>query len=238
MSIAEYIDHTNLKPMTIHRDIIKLCEEAKEFGFRAVCVNPYWIDLVKKQSDVKIATVVGFPLGANSVGCKVHETQVAIIEGVNEIDMVWNLGAFKNAEYLKTRLEIQAIAKITKPAGVMLKVIVEACYLDEDELVKAYQVVEDGGADCIKTSTGFGTQGANFNDVKVWRNLGDLKIKASGGIRTFLTAKGFIKIGADILGTSHGVLIVQEERRSQIKPLEPFESNFPNPCQTDDFPTS
>jgi len=132
VSIAEYIDHTNLKPTAIARDITKLCNEAIDYNFRAVCINPCQVALAVKQlenTDTKIATVVGFPLGANDIVCKVHETRVAISRGADEIDMVLNLGAFKNAEYVWARQEIEAVAAIAK--DIKLKVIVEVCYLDQ-----------------------------------------------------------------------------------------------------------
>lgn len=219
MSIAKHIDHTNLKPTAIVRDIDKLCNEAIEHNFRAVCVHPIWIGRAKvhlENTDIKIATVVGFPLGANDIVCKVHEARIAISRGANEIDMVWNLGAFKNAEYNWAQKEIEAVAAIAK--DIKLKVIVEVCYLDLSELIKAHRIVRDGGADCIKTSTGFGPSGATFLSIATWKGLGGLEIKAAGGIRSYYTADEYIRIGADILGTSHGVAIVQDEKnRDKLK---------------------
>lgn len=216
MSIAEYIDHTNLKPTATHSDIVKLCDEARDYGFRGICINPCWVSVTEKElKDIEIVTVIGFPLGANCVETKIFEVEVATVNGATEIDVVWNLGAFKNRKYLQV---VEELVKIVDIAMVPVKVIVEACYLDESELIKAYQIVKDSGADYIKTSTGFGPQGATHLAVATWKKLGDLKnsdnlkIKAAGGIRMYQSAKEFIRIGADVLGTSHGVLMVQEEK--------------------------
>lgn len=222
MSIAEHIDHTNLKPFATEIDIIKLCQEAKEYKFRAVCVNPCWINLVNYQlinSDVKIVTVVGFPLGANCTFTKMNEVVPAISHGANEIDMVWNLGFFKGGKYLTVVEEITKIVDLAYHSGVLVKVIVETCYLNADEIIKAHQIVKDGGAEYIKTSTGFGLEGARPVDIETWKKLGGLKIKASGGIKTYQQATDFIGIGADILGTSSGVSIVKEESGLKPKPV-------------------
>lgn len=215
MSIAQHIDHTNLKATATPADIVKLCNEAIEYGFRAVCVHPRYTHLAKQclvNSDIKIATVVGFPLGANHLVVKVYESRIAANEGANELDIVWDLGHFKDKKYLTVLKELQAIVDTVHPMGVLVKVIVETCYLNYDEIIKAWQIVRDSGAYCIKTSTGFSLTGAEYPTIKTWADLGDLKIKASGGIKRYGQARNFISMGADILGTSHGIHIVQEER--------------------------
>jgi len=213
----KYIDHTNLKPYATTRDIIVLCEEALYYNFRAVCVHPSWVSLAAKaleNTDIKIAAVIGFPLGANCSIFKLAEAIDVIKKGANEIDMVWNLGLFKDGKYLKVRDEITKIVELNVP----VKVIVETCYLDSDELSKAYQIVRDSGAFCIKTSTGFGPKGAEYSTVKFWKTfLGGLKIKAAGNIRSYDSAKKFIEVGADFLGTSQGIAIMRGEKDANSK---------------------
>jgi len=213
-----HIDHTNLKPNATQIDIAKLCEEARQYNFRAVCVHPSWVATVKdylRDTDIKIATVVGFPLGANRTTTKVFEATESFERGTDEIDMVWNIGLFKNGKYLKVMYEIEQIVDIDKE--ILVKVIVETCYLTMGELVKAYQIVKDSGAYCIKTSTGFAPQGAEYSTVKLWKGLGDLKIKAAGGIRSYQQAQNFIEAGANFLGTSHGVAIMEGENNANSK---------------------
>ncbi len=215
MSIAQNIDHTNLKATATSGDIIKLCGEAEYQSFRAVCVNPQYVHLVKQclvNPDIKVATVIGFPLGANHLAVKVYESQIAANEGANELDVVWNLGLFKDQKYLAVMKELQSIVDIVHSMGVLVKVIVETCYLNYAETCSAWQIVKDSGAYCIKTSTGFGPEGAVYYIVARWKELGNLKIKASGDIKSYAQAKNFIEVGADILGTSHGIHIVQGEK--------------------------
>ena len=211
--IAQHIDHTNLKATATPADIIKLCGEAEVHNFRAVCMQPQYVNLAKQylaNSDIKIATVIGFPLGANHYAVKVYESQIASNEGANELDVVWNLGLFKDQKYLATMKELQGIVDAVYPMGVLVKVIVETCYLDYAETCSAWQIVKDSGAYGIKIVTGFRPEGAAKSAaIKIWKELGNLKIKASGGIKNYNQAKNFIEMGADILGTSHGVHIVQ-----------------------------
>ncbi len=210
--ITQHIDHTNLKATATPGDIIKLCGEAEDHNFRAVCVHPQYIQLAKQCSDIKIATVIGFPLGANHYAVKVYASQIAANDGANELDVVWNLGYFKDQKYLATMKELQGIVDCTHLSGVLVKVIVETCYLDYDETCTAWQIVKDSGAFCIKTSTGFGPEGAKYVDIARWKLLGNLKIKASGGIKDYNQARKFVTMGADILGTSSGIHIVQGEK--------------------------
>lgn len=235
--IHKHIDHINLKPIATEMDIIQLCNEAKIHNFRAVCVHPCRINLAARRlanSPVKIATVVGFPLGANCFTSKCAEAAWVTAQGIDEIDMVWNLGRFKESKYLLVLEEITRIVEEAFRSGTIVKVIVETCYLDNNEIRKAHQIVKDSGAQYIKTSTGFGANpddiglcGAYLPDIITWKHLGGLKIKASGGIKAYNIAKDFIAAGADVIGTSSGVKIVEEE--------DVFESSsFPN----EDFPVS
>lgn len=205
------IDHTNLKPNATDTDIFALCADAIFHDFRGVCVLPYYVkQAVDYQrhhyADYKISTVIGFPLGCTYKETKYNEAVIAINDGVTELDMVWNQAAFANKHYLKVVKDITAIVQL----GVPVKVIVEECYLSES-IILAHQIVKDSGAFCIKTSTGTAKGGATYSTVRMWRDLGGLKIKASGGIRNYITAKAFVDVGADIIGTSHGVTIIGEK---------------------------
>ena len=211
--IAQHIDHTNLKATARTGDIAILCGEAIEYDFRAVCVNPQYVHVAKQCSDIKIATVIGFPLGANHYAVKVYESQIAANDGANELDVVWNLGLFKDQKYLAVMKELQSIVDTVHPMGVLVKVIVETCYLDYAETCSAWQIVKDSGAYGIKIVTGFRPEGAAKSAaIKIWADLGNLKIKASGGIKNYAQARNFVEMGADILGTSHGIHIVQGEK--------------------------
>jgi deoxyribose-phosphate aldolase len=213
--IAKYIDHTLLKPEARREEISKLCQEAKENKFFAVCVNPYHVRQAVKElasSDVRVATVIGFPLGANLTDIKIAETQRAIAEGAEEIDMVINVGALKDGDVNYITEEIKAIVKVAK--GHLVKVIIEADLLTDDEKRKATKACVDAGAGMVKTSTGFvkDGKGATVEDIKLIKEtLADAKlgIKASAGIRDGEKAKALIEAGATRLGTSAGVSIVQ-----------------------------
>lgn len=210
---SRHIDHANLKPFA---DINKLCEEALTYKFRGICVHPCNVSIaagILVNTDIKIVTVVGFPLGANTTESKIFEAKEAIGNGADEIDVVWDIGAFKAAEYLRTTVQLASIVEAAKDShDCMVKVIVEICYLSQDEVKKAYQVVSDSGADYIKTSTGFGPKVWNSLSISTWNRLkGNLKIKASGGIDNYNVAQYFLNLGADIIGTSHGVKIMEEK---------------------------
>jgi len=211
MNIAKYIDHTILKPTATETDIAKLCREAKKYGFFAVCVNPGRVVLAKKllkNSDVKIASVIGFPLGANSTKIKVEETKEAVKNGADEIDMVMNIGTFKEKDYQHVRQDIKAIVSAARKP---VKVIIETCYLSKAEIKKACQIAKAAGAAFVKTSTGFGSGGATIEDVKLMRKIVGKKIgvKASGGVKDYEAALAMIKAGANRLGTSSGIQIVE-----------------------------
>lgn len=207
-----YIDHTLLKSTATKEDIIKLCDEAKQYNFFSVCVNSCYAAFAKdqlKDSDVKVCCVIGFPLGAMSTEAKVAETKIALKDGAHEIDMVLNVGLLKSKDFDAVWKDIEAV-KSCMPNNT-LKVILETCYLEELEIIKASELAIQSGADFIKTSTGFGTGGATIEDVKLMKSVckSCVKIKASGGIRDTKTALEYINLGVDRLGTSSGIAIIE-----------------------------
>ncbi len=211
MDLNKYIDHTLLKPTATKNDIIQLCNEAKKHDFFSVCVNSSYVKLAKKElkkTDVKICSVIGFPLGAMSAKAKVYEAKQALKDGADEIDMVINVGFLKSKAFKKIEKEIRSIKKIMPKNN--LKVILETCYLSKEEILNASELALNAKADFIKTSTGFGTGGATIEDVKLMNSVakGKMKIKASGGIKDFKTAKEYIDLGVERLGTSSGIAIV------------------------------
>jgi len=211
MGLNKFIDHTLLKATATKNDIIHLCEEAKEYQFFSVCVNSSYIKLAKKhlkKSGVKVCGVVGFPLGAMSTKAKVYEAKKAIKDGADEIDMVINVGFLKGESFKIVEKEIRAIKKIMPKK--VLKVILETCYLNDDEIIKASELALNAKADFIKTSTGFGTRGASLEDVKLMQRVAGtkMKIKASGGIKDAKTAQQYIDLGVERLGTSSGIAII------------------------------
>lgn len=215
MNIAKMIDHTLLKPQAEKSDIEKLCNEAKQYEFISVCINPYFVDLaysLLKDTDVKVCTVIGFPLGANTIESKVYEAVDAIKRGAAEIDMVLNIGALKSGDYGYVKREIEAVVKAAKSYGdIIVKVILETCYLTDEEKIKACKITVDAGADFVKTSTGFGTGGATVEDVRLMRNAvgEEFGVKASGGVKTVEAAKAMIEAGANRIGASAGIQIVE-----------------------------
>ncbi|WP_350285704.1 deoxyribose-phosphate aldolase [uncultured Croceitalea sp.] len=211
MKLAPYIDHTNLKPDATVEDIKQLCEEAILYGFKAVCVNgchiPLTVDILGA-TNVKIATVIGFPLGAMSTTTKVFEAKDAIAKGVDEVDMVLNIGWLKSGMDVQVKEEIAQVKSVI--GDKVLKVILETCYLTDDEKEHASRLSVAAGADFIKTSTGFGSGGATFIDVQLMKTVvGDkAQIKASGGIRDRETALKYIELGVTRIGTSSGPKLV------------------------------
>lgn len=213
MNIASKIDHTLLKAEATEDMIEVLCKEAMEFSFAAVCVNPYYVKKAKeflKDSNIKVATVIGFPLGANIKEVKSFEAQKAVEDGADEIDMVINIGALKNKDYEYVKDDIKAVVEAVKGKAIV-KVIIETCLLDEEEKIKACELSKEAGADFVKTSTGFSTGGATVEDIKLMKaTIGDsMDIKASGGIRDFDTAKAMIEAGASRIGASSSVKIIK-----------------------------
>ncbi len=211
MKIEKYIDHTNLKMEATKEDIAKLCEEAREYGFKTVCIHPFYVSYAKsllKDSEVGVCTVIGFPLGMNTTDCKVYEAKEAVKNGADEIDMVINVGVLKDKAYDYVKEEIIKIKECIydKP----LKVIVETSLLTEEELITMTKICSEVKVNFIKTNTGFGKRGVIVCDVKTMNvhKSKELEIKASGGIKTFEQAQELIDAGATRLGASSGVAIV------------------------------
>ncbi len=218
--IASYIDHTLLKPEATPAEIEKLCKEAREFHFAAVCVNPPYVKQcgeLLRGSNVAVAVVVGFPLGAHTTQAKVFETQQAIIDGATEIDMVINIGALKSKQDKLVLDDIRAVVDAAHRQGAIVKVIVEAALLTDEEKVRACKLAKEASADFVKTSTGFGPGGATVHDVELMSQAvnHELGVKAAGGIRTLEQAEAMIRAGATRIGASAGVKIVEESRGSK-----------------------
>ena len=212
MGLNKYIDHTILKATASGTDVQKLCEEAIEHEFYSVCVNGCYVVDAKhllQGTDVKIAAVVGFPLGAMTTAAKIFEAKEAVENGASEIDMVINVAKLKDGEFKYVENEIRQIKEAI--GDNVLKVIIETCYLTDEEKVKACELSLAAKADFVKTSTGFGTDGATYEDVKLMKSVvGDnAKVKASGGVRDKETAQKYINLGAERLGTSSGIDIVK-----------------------------
>jgi deoxyribose-phosphate aldolase len=214
--LAKIIDHTKLKPYEHKQKIKKLCEEALNYNFAAVCVHSCWADLcstILKGSDVKTCCVVGFPLGASATDIKVHETEYVIKRGAEEIDMVINIGAVKEKNFEFVFKDISAVVKSAKAYSkdIVVKVIIETGYLTDDEKVTVCRIARDAQADFVKTSTGFGPMGALPSDIRLMRaTVGkDMGVKAAGGITDFRSAMRCIEAGANRLGTSSGINIIE-----------------------------
>lgn len=211
--IARFIDQSLLKPQATETDIIKLCKSAIKYNFYSVCVNPYYVPLcnaILKGSETKVTTVIGFPLGMTVKDAKIYEAKQAILHGADELDIVMNIGAAKSGNWDYVGEELLEIISATKSA--VHKVIIEACYLTEEEKIVATKVASLFGAKFIKTSTGFGTKGATIKDVRLIKKiLGDrAEVKAAGGVKTLSQVLQFIKAGAMRIGTSAGVEIMKE----------------------------
>ncbi len=214
-SVAKIIDHTQLKPEATCAQVIKLCDEAREFGFGAVMLNPCYVELAHSRlqgSSVKVGTVIGFPLGATLASVKRFEAAEALKLGAVEIDMVQNIGALKSGNRDLVSSEIRALAELAHGRGALLKVILEMGLLSEEEKVIACELSEKAGADFVKTSTGFLGGVAAVADVALMHRTVKIGVKASGGIRTAADAKAMIEAGASRLGTSAGVNIIRELR--------------------------
>lgn len=212
MSVNSYIDHTLLKADANEEQIHALIDEAKEYQFASVCVNPTWVKTAAnalKDSSVKVCTVIGFPLGASTTTVKAFEAKDAIANGADEIDMVINIGALRSRNYKLVEDDIKAV--VESSGTKLVKVIIETCLLTDDEKVKACQLAKSAGADFVKTSTGFSTGGATIEDIALMRKTvgPDMGVKASGGARTLEAAQAFIKAGANRIGTSSGVAIMK-----------------------------
>jgi deoxyribose-phosphate aldolase len=211
-NLSSMIDHTLLKPDATVEQIKKLCTEARENKFASVCINPYYIPLAVeclRGSGVTVCTVIGFPLGATTTRTKVAEAKEAVENGAGEVDMVINIGALKSGDMDAVRNDIESVVIAVKGRA-LVKVIIETCLLTDEEKVKACSIAKIAGADFVKTSTGFSTGGATVEDVKLMRQVvgTDMGVKASGGIRSYATAMDMINAGANRLGTSSGIKII------------------------------
>ena len=217
MSIAKNIDHTVLKPNTTLADIQKVCNEAKEYFFAAVCIPPYFVSnayAILENSDIKIATVIGFPFGYNHHTAKFKEVEKAVAEGANEIDMVMNIAAFKNDDYDYIKEEVQTVLQAVSKTNIVLKVIIETGLLSDEEIVECCDLYKNYPVNFLKTSTGYAEKGASLDTVSLMRKHlpGHIKIKASGGIKTFEFANALLNAGASRLGCSASVAIVNGEK--------------------------
>ena len=221
-SLASQIDHTLLRADATAADIRKICCEARKYGFASVCVNPYWVPLASAElagSPVKVCTVVGFPLGANSTVAKVAETENAVKLGATEIDMVINIGELKGGNYDAVRQDIEAVARAAHKGGAILKVILETSLLDDNQKVIASTLSKVAGAEFVKTSTGFSTGGATVHDVALMRQVvgEEMGVKASGGIRTLDDLKNMAAAGATRIGASASVKIMETAQGKAIE---------------------
>lgn len=217
MKINKYIDHTILKPTTLVADIEKVCREAKEYEFAAVCVPPPFVKKCKEllqETDIKVGTVIGFPFGYSAVEAKLAEILLAMVDGADELDVVINIMAIKNNDWLYVSNEINHIMPVVKSKGKIIKIIIESGLLTEDELLKCCELYGAAGIDFLKTSTGYAEKGATIETVKTMReNLpANVQIKASGGIRTYEFARELIDAGATRLGCSASVAIVHQQQ--------------------------
>lgn len=208
MKRSKYVDHTLLKPEATQDQIEKLCQEAKQYDFASVCVNPYWVPFCKeelKDSDVKVCTVIGFPLGATSSASKAFETAHAIEQGADEVDMVMNIGELLAGHDQAVQKDIEAVVQAAQ--GKIVKVILETCLLNDAQIERACSLCVKAKADFVKTSTGFNSAGANTHVVEVMKQAvkGQAKVKAAGGVRNQADMDAMIAAGADRIGTSHGI---------------------------------
>jgi len=213
-AIAALIDHTILKPEATRDDVVKICREARQYGFASVCVNPYWVPLVRAElagSAVKVCTVVGFPLGATSTEAKVAETAAAVRVGAQEIDMVINVGALRSGDLDAVRKDIRRVVETAHEAGAIVKTILETALLDDAQKTAACKLAQQAGADFVKTSTGFGTAGATAHDVALMRGVvgPGMGVKAAGGIRTLSDLRAMTAAGATRIGASASIKIVE-----------------------------
>lgn len=215
--IAKYIDHTLLKADAQRQEVIKLCSEAKEYGFFSVCINPSYVEISKKElsgSEVKVCTVIGFPLGSSTTDTKAFETKDAIEKGADEVDMVINISRLKDKDYDYVLRDIRSVVDAAAKKA-LVKVIIETCLLTDEEKVKACELAKQAGADFVKTSTGFSVSGATKEDIKLMRSTvgQQMGVKASGGVRTYEDAVLMIESGATRIGASASVAIATKSIR-------------------------
>lgn len=213
--VAALIDHTLLKPEATQHDIARICEEARQYQFASVCINPCWVSFAAEAlagSGVRVCTVIGFPLGANDLRTKIYEAELALNQGAAEIDMVQNIGALRSRDYHLVHKEIGDLADIAHTFGGFVKVILETCLLTDEEKITASRLAQQSQADFVKTSTGFSSGGATVADVQLMRRtVGEkMGVKASGGIRTLEHLRTMVAAGANRIGASAGVAIIRE----------------------------
>lgn len=213
MKISQYIDHTILNADAKASEIQKLCQEAADYQFKTVCIQPYWVSFAKKElanTEVGITTVIGFPLGANTSAIKAAEAKAAVEDGATEVDMVINIGALKSMDEETVLKDIEAVVQAIAGRA-LVKVIIETALLNDDEKILASQLAKKAGADFVKTSTGFSTAGATVEDIQLMRKTvgPDVGVKASGGIRSYEDAIAMIEAGASRIGASSGISIVE-----------------------------
>lgn len=212
-NLSKIIDHTLLKPEATENDIKTLCLEAKKYDFYAICINPTYVRFAKEQlrdSNIKLATVIGFPLGSTTKEVKAYEAEKAIRDGANELDMVINIGALKNKDYELVKNDIEAVVNVSNGKA-LVKVIIETCLLTDEEKKIACKIAKDAGADFVKTSTGFSNGGATVKDVRLMRETvgNNIGVKASGSIREYEKAKEMIEAGATRIGSSASIKIIE-----------------------------
>lgn len=217
MDLAKYFDHTNLSPTASRADIVTLCSQAKDYGFYSVCIQPFYVSYARKLlegTDVKVASVVGFPQGQNTAKVKVFEAIECIENGAHEIDMVLNIAALKEG---RDHLVLDEIRRVKEACGNgLLKVILETSQLSKDEIIRACRICDEAGADFVKTSTGFQGRGASLEDVSLMHSVSKARVKASGGIRSLADCLAMIEAGASRIGSSSGHKIMQELRNEGL----------------------
>lgn len=214
-NLNRYLEHTCLKPLTTYADIDKLVAEAKDYNFYAVCVPPYWVEKAKRDlqnTDIRVVTVIGFPLGYERTATKIKEAEVAIQDGADELDMVMTLSAFAAGAYDWVKIEIARLAQLAHQYEKTLKVIIETAYWSKEQITLACKLASEAGADFVKTSTGFTPEGAKVEHVRLMRQVcpAHVGVKASGGIRDLPTALAMIEAGAERIGTSSAVAIMHQ----------------------------
>ena len=219
--LAQMIDHTQLRAYAVKEDFVKLCTEAKDYGFKMVAINSYPVEICSellKGTGVHVGAAIGFPLGQTTIENKVHETKQAIEQGADEIDYVINLGRLKDKDYDYLEREMKEIVSACKEKGILSKVIFENCYLTEDEKKKMCEIALRVKPDFIKTSTGFGTGGATLEDVKLMKSIvkDEVKVKAAGGIRDLETFLAMVEAGAERIGTSAGIKIIEDFKKQLL----------------------
>lgn len=221
-NVAAMVDHTNLKAYAVKEDFQKLCEEAKQYGFKSVAINTYPVKMCReflKGSDVLTGAAVGFPLGQMTIESKAAEAQNAVNDGCQEFDYLLNVGKVKEHDYAYIEEEMSRLVSVARRAGICVKVIFETCYLTEEEIIEVSKIASRVKPDFVKTSTGFGTAGAKAEHVRIMKKYAgdDVQVKAAGGIRSWEAAKAMIEAGATRLGTSSGIQIVKEMEAARIE---------------------